>query len=289
MAENYDKKSKYKIWKFRTIDFFPKNGILIACNIDINNDLVINITPLDICTKIIIKKKIDQIVNNINFIKIHWDNIFIINLLRRTDRKEQMIKKLNEVNITKYEFINAFDGQDPELNNKFIELKNKHNISINTSGHFCCLLSHIKAIKLAKKLKYKNIMILEDDIFFNNNFINHISNIIIPEFDILYLGGIISKLKMFFNDGWAYGKTNKIMGAYGYILSSTIYDDVLNKLEKLNDYLDIIYIKSIQSKYKTIILNDIIKTDLSSSDTSNKSIKLVKRLDYINKNFIHSL
>ena len=71
------------------------------------------------------------------------------------------------------------------------------------------------------------------------------------------------------------------MGAYAYILSSSIYNIVLDGLEKLTEYVDFFYLKEIQPKYKTIILNDIIKTNLNSSDTSHKSKKLIKRIEYI--------
>ena len=59
---------------------------------------------------------------------------------------------------------------------------------------------------------------------------------------------------------------------------------VLNELANFDEYIDFYYLKNIQPKYKTIVLNDIITTDLSSSDTSNKSKIMIKRLDYIKKN-----
>ena len=263
---------------------FPIEGLIISCEIDSTKNLEISISPLDLCANIIIKKKIEIPYNIINFTNISWDNIFIINLVRRNDRKEEMIKKLAKANIHKYKFIEAFDGLDPEINNKFIELKKKKNINIVSSGHFACLLSHYKAISLAKLLNYKNIMILEDDIIFSDNFIKKMKNINVPDFDLLYLGGIISKKKIFYND-WGY--SNNIMCTFGYILSSNLYDEVLKKFEKLDDYADYIFSKHFQSypEYKTIILNDYIVSDFSSSDTSNKSKKLIKRLEYTIKNF----
>ena len=71
------------------------------------------------------------------------------------------------------------------------------------------------------------------------------------------------------------------MGAYGYILSSHLFDIVLTQLEKLTVYVDFFYMKKIQPNYSTILLFDFIKTDLASSDTSYKSQDLVKRLNYI--------
>ncbi len=259
-------------------NYISNQGLLISFILtDESDEFIINIGPIDLCTKITIKNLTQNPI--LDFIPIQWDNIFIINLPRRSDRKEQMIKKLSDANITNYEFIEAFDGLNPDVNNKFIQLKNKKNLQIVTPGHFACLLSHIKAIKLAKSRNYSNIMILEDDVFFYDNFINKISQILMPKFDMVYLGGIISKKKLFFN-GWA--KHNKIMGAYAYLLNSSLFDIVLNHLEKLTEYVDILFIKEIQPNYSVFILDDLVKTDLASSDTSHKSNTLVKRLKYIN-------
>lgn len=260
-------------------DIFPYNGIIYSTWIDKTNNLIIDIDPLDLCAKIIIKKKIEKIYRDIKFTKIYWDNILIINLTRRSDRKEEMIKKLQNANITKYNFLEAYDGKDEFIIETFYKLKEKKNIPIVTSGHFACLLSHIKAIKLAIKNNYDYIMILEDDVFLCDDFVNKLNNLSIPEFDMLYLGGITSRKKFFYTE-WAYSN-NKIMGAYGYILNKTIFEDVIKGLEKLDEYVDIYYLKSIQANYNTFILNDYIKTDLSSSDTSHKSKKMIKCLSYI--------
>ena len=265
-----NKQSKFEI--------IPNEGLLISFIIDVNNNFVININPIDFCTRIIIKNQCTNLINNLS--SVIWDNIFIINLPRRSDRKEEMIKKLNQASISKYVFIEAFDGLDPIINEKFKQLKEKLFIPIVTVGHFACLLSHIKAIKLAKLHKYSSIMILEDDVFFCDDFFNKLNKLLVSQYHMLYLGGIISKKKIFFND-WAYAKSNKIMGAYGYILTDSIYDIVLAQLEKLTEYVDIMFIKEIQPNHPILILNDYIKTDLISSDTSHKSKKLIKRLEYI--------
>ena len=271
--DNLEKTIKY--------DHLSTQGILVAHTICESNFLTIKFKPIDLCTKISLKKINPIEINQTNKIThINWDNIFIINLSRRLDRKEQMEKKLNDANITTYEFIEAFDGQESDIKYKFQKNKKNPLNNIITSGHFACLLSHIKAIHLAKSRNYSNIMILEDDVYFCDNFISKLSNLMVPDFDMIYLGGIISKKKLFLSD-WAFCKEYKIMGAYGYILSKSLYDDVLSKLEKLLEYVDLLYIKEIQPNYKVILLNDFIKTDLSSSDTSHKSKKLVKRLKYI--------
>lgn len=262
-------------------EIFPYNGISYSCVINELNNLSIQIKPLDLCTKIIIQRYITYPIKSLTLNYIIWDMIYIINLPRRTDRKKQMEKILFQSNISQYRFIEAYDGLDKNIKIHFNKLKENKKTSIITSGHFACLLSHIKAIEEAKKNKYSYIMILEDDVFFEPNIIQMLKNTFIPNFDLLYLGGITSKKKIF-TKGWGFSNKTNIIGAYAYILSSTIFDIVLNGLKEFVEYVDFYYLKKIQQNYKTIILNDYIKTDLSSSDTSGKSKKMIKRITYIN-------
>lgn len=256
----------------------PNQGLMISFTLEQNEKFIISVEPFDMCTKITVKNQ--HFIKMNKFVKIIWDNIFIINLPRRTDRKEQMIKKLSDANITNYHFIDAVDGTNQEIIDNFIQAKSNPDFRIVTPGHYACLLSHISAIKLAKERNYSGIMILEDDVYFCDDFIKKLENLEVCEYDMLYLGGITSKRKLFLND-WILNSNNKIMGAYGYMLASHMFDVVLSKLEKLIEYVDLLYIKEIQPNYKIILLNDYIKTDLASSDTSHKSNKLVKRLNYI--------
>lgn len=295
--------SKTKLISYKII---PNQGIFISNMLDKSNSLVLDIEPIDLCTKITIKNFYQcfyPITNSIDFssnlVNPSWSNIFIINLARRVDRKEQMKQKLSQANLTTYEFIEAFDGLDEHVQTQFKDLKLNSNCPIITTGHFACLLSHIKAIRLAESRKYPNIMILEDDVFFSENFLSKLSNLKIPKYSMLYLGGITSKKKLFFNN-WANVNipisdtmkkdknanpnsivNTKIMGAYAYILDKSIYKSILGELEKYLEYVDIFFMKKIQPNYPVILLGDFVTTDLSSSDTSHKSKKLIKRLDYI--------
>ena len=251
------------------------SGVLVNCEINKNNNLQLLINPIDIASKINIWDL--KILNIKSTHTISWDKIYIINLKRRLDRKNDMINKLEKACITNYEFIEAVDGQDIEIINQYNKIKN--NTDIINVGHYACLLSHIKVITLAKQNNFNNIMILEDDVIFNNNFINNIFKIKIPYFDLLYLGGLITQKKIFVNN-WA--KTKKIMGAYAYIINHTIYDSILKKLYKFRDCVDVVYYK-LSERYNVYILNDFIKTNLDSSDTSHKKKILVNMIDLINK------
>ena len=150
-----------------------RDGILLNCKIGINNLIKIILKPLDYCANINIWDV--QIFKSFEFVKINWDHTYIINLKRRPDRKELMKEKLKKIGIENYEFVNGVDGQSEKISKEFS--KRKKNTRIANSGHFGCILSHVKVIKNAIKNGYKQIMVLEDDIEFNENFMDLIKNI----------------------------------------------------------------------------------------------------------------
>ena len=81
----------------------------------------------------------------------YFDAIYCINLDKRPDRWEWVKKEFEKMGIEdKVKRFPAFD-----VNKK----------------HVGCALSHRYIIKLAKENKYNNVLILEDDIYFNKNWI----------------------------------------------------------------------------------------------------------------------
>jgi len=266
--------------KTKKIININSDGFLFSNDFDNSNNLIeiVFYSKNYLNANIFIKNIVYDIYQVYNLKPIVWDNIFVINLKRRNDRKINMINNFNKVGIRCYEFITGVDGLEPYILNKFNDYKNNFKTKIITSGHFGCLLSHIKAIRIAKQRGYTSIMILEDDVVFCDNFIKKISKIKIPDYDMIYLGGIIKYKKIFLNN-WT--KTNGILGAYGYILTSKIFDIILDELEKLVNFVDLFYMEKIQPNYNVILLDDMVKTNLDSSDTSNKSYIMTRRLTYI--------
>lgn len=119
----------------------------------------------------------------------YFDNIFVINLERRKDRREKIKYKLSMFGIN-FEFFTAIDGQLLEY---FVNL---NILARRTSGYIGCLLSHLHVIKTALERGYKRILILEDDIVIHRH-INQEFDKIMNEmdwegksnWDLLYLGG----------------------------------------------------------------------------------------------------
>lgn len=75
------------------------------------------------------------------------EKIFYINLEKREERREQIEGELKKYNL--YDNAERIDA-----------------IHTPHQGILGCTQSHLKAIKLAKERKYKNVLILEDDFYF---------------------------------------------------------------------------------------------------------------------------
>ena len=70
--------------------------------------------------------------------------IYVINLPRRTDRREHMEHLFKHYDITNYTFIDAFDGKDDLTN--YIDSKSSYSKSVRKE-EIATTMSHIKAIK----------------------------------------------------------------------------------------------------------------------------------------------
>jgi len=104
------------------------------------------------------------------------NNIKIINLKRREDRKKCMIKQLENENISNnnYEFIEAVDGIELTLTAELFSLFEKNDFNYK-KGVIGCALSHIYLWnELINDEKSDFYVILEDDIKFCNNFKQHL-------------------------------------------------------------------------------------------------------------------
>ena len=214
---------------------------------------------------------------------ITYDKIYIINLKRREDRKKQVIEQLEKFNIKDYEFIEAVDGQDVEIQKLFRKLKDKKNpTDIGAVGHLGCLLSHEKVYKKAQKDKVNSFMVLEDDIILKDNFLERLDKIRVPEWECIYLGAPLEQKKLFF-DGWV--KHSKFSTTHGMIIKSSIIKYLLETIEECDDYIDVKYSHTLQKDKKTYLLNDVVLTENESTDTSKKNEKFL----YMTNNFYKDL
>lgn len=100
--------------------------------------------------------------------------IKIVNLERRTDRKSEMIRKLEDKQIKNYEFVKAVDGMHIEPTREIFEIfrDNDHNYSAGVVG---CALSHVNIWKqLLNDTTTDVYIVLEDDVEFTDAFVPNI-------------------------------------------------------------------------------------------------------------------
>ena len=223
--------------------------------ISLNSELKISILNL---------KTLYESPNNISI-----DMIYVINLSRKIDRKNAMIEKFKQQNITNYEFIDAIDGSLPEIKNDYEQCK-KMGGKFVSSGHYACLKSHTKALEAVQNSNYNNVLILEDDVIFRDDFLQSLSKYKIPFYDVLYFGGLTKTKKLFLN-GW--NECRDIMGLYCYMVNKNIISTIIKKFKTEETYCDRMMVNNIQNnpQYKIILLNDLIYTTLEDTDTSGKS------------------
>lgn len=116
-----------------------------------------------------------------------FDKIYVINLKRRLDRKNSLIKTLNGIELT---FIEAVDGK--ELSVEQLINENKLNKSFFdpwgkvTMGIFACALSHKKAWDQALVDGVETALFLEDDVYLT--------------FPVLQNGNFTSEYQSIFNE-----------------------------------------------------------------------------------------
>lgn len=122
----------------------------------------------------------------------YFDEIYCINLERRSDRWANMLRRFNTLNI-KVQKIKAIDGKE-----------------IGITGNEALYKTNINIFEEAIYWGYKKIWIIEDDCMFNNDFLinfdTHCENI--PDYDAWFMGAIVPevhKLKCITNNYFIHG------------------------------------------------------------------------------------
>lgn len=163
----------------------------------------------------------------------YFEEIHCINLKRRTDRWEECKVEFEKHNL-KVNRYSAFDGK--KLTPIF---------GLN-SGQTGTVYSHLNILKEAKEKKLKNILILEDDVQFDENFVslfNEWSSEIPDDWDMILFGGNHIE-----NNPWSPGKLIKVtehiykvtysLALHCYAVKNTVYDKLIKSLSESNDPAD---------------------------------------------------
>ena len=141
-----------------------------------------------------------------------FDKIYCINLPESKDRWEKMSHVFKSIGI--FEVVERVYAPKPAAS--LIPQNFKK------SGQYGCTMSHIKSIGIALKEANGHVLILEDDISFNEDINIHIKSITewlsSNDWDIFYLGGQpVEQLQKTTNKNIYHANT--VRGTYGYIVN----------------------------------------------------------------------
>lgn len=177
-----------------------------------------------------------------------FQEIYCINLERRTDRWNESINEFNKHNL-KVKRFNAFDGK---------ELKSFPRLN---AGQVGAIYSHRGIIQHAKNNNIDNILILEDDVKFDENINQKFSSIYerVPDnWDVILFGGNHSG-----NNPWSKGTLTEVadnvfrvtysLALHCYAVKSTVYDLAIDALFKMNSTNDALFAE-IQGKINCYII-----------------------------------
>ncbi len=170
------------------------------------------------------------------------DNISVINLERRKDRLIQFCieSPINQKLVHRYQ---AVDGKTLEPIEEIKKLFSGNDFS-NNKAVIGCAMSHYNLWKdFHQNSQNGNILILEDDVKFTQDFIHKWNNIYYPnlpeEYDLVYIGGrpdptqtyLGEKINDYIGKPKYAGKNGKY-GAFAYILSHQGIDKLLKYVEE---------------------------------------------------------
>lgn len=225
--------------------------------------------------------------DNVISINDYFDNVYVLNLDRRTDRFENIKNKLDLLNI-KFERFSAIDGNnipDEEYDfSGFIKgrgmLENKYALA--------CLRSHIEIIKDAKFKGYNRILIFEDDVLISKDINIHLQKLRnIKDWKLLYLGSSQYNWDVEFIEDFFLSKRS--LGAFAYAIDYSIYDEILNQsigksVDNVLSDMQNKYYGECYTFYPNICVSDVSESDIRS-DRDQESHSKRMRWDLL-KNYI---
>lgn len=163
----------------------------------------------------------------------YFEKIYCINLERRSDRWEECLNEFSKHNLIVDRY-NAIDGNDIE------------SVSGLSNSQIATVHSHLEVLKKAKKDNLSNVLVLEDDIEFHEDFDSIFDkwNLEIPEdWDIIFFGGNHAA-----NNPWSPGELKKIsehvykvthcLALHCYAVKNTVYDKLISVLSEFNNPAD---------------------------------------------------
>jgi len=227
-----------------------------------------------------------------------FTKILYINLDRRIDRNNNIQEQIKKINWTgDIERITAIDGRKLIIDNishligkRASEEANSSVIikfapgSYMTKGAIGCALSHREAWLNILNGNHEKVLILEDDIHFDDNFneklIENLKDV--PDYDLLYIGYHESRDNNNRYNHKYISPNNVVFGLYGYIVDKRIANKLLDMFP-IEGQID----SEIQKIYKDIkvyVVNEdarVIYSDHSFDNSLGTDIQVIEPYDNV--------
>tara|TARA_R110001592_G_scaffold153364_1_gene381756 strand:+ start:228 stop:899 length:672 start_codon:yes stop_codon:yes gene_type:complete len=189
-----------------------------------------------------------------------FNQVYLINLKRRPDKLkvcQQLFAKLN----IKYKISEAIDFCDGIPEDYPVKPIEGSFLWDRAPGAWGCYVSHLEIIKDAKKNNYDKILILEDDVAIDDNFLSLFSQKVkdLPQdWKLFYLGASahtgIPKKKV--TDHISQTFESFTTSSYG--IHSSIYDTILESEKVADKTIDLFLVKDIQSTHPCYVVTPTI-------------------------------
>lgn len=158
-----------------------------------------------------------------------FDKIFYINLDHRIDRKESMESQFEKLGIVAERFsaVNLTKEQNDDMVKRgcrfYDDSRPEYAPRIKS-----CTISHLTVLLRSKIMAYENVLILEDDVVFQDNILEDLSNCINDlkqrEWDFFYLG--CNPLE-YYKDSETLGRVIRSTTTHAYAINNRYYDTIL--------------------------------------------------------------
>tara|TARA_R110002096_G_scaffold82501_1_gene192008 strand:+ start:234 stop:875 length:642 start_codon:yes stop_codon:yes gene_type:complete len=157
------------------------------------------------------------------------DKVYLINLATRPDRLQRVKERLECLDI-KYERLEAIDGKTIEPH---------HHLK---PGEVGCNMSHVSALRDAKRNNYGSILILEDDVVFKEDILERFNEgykRVPDDWEIIFLGGDHIRPPTKISEHIV--KCNFTFNTHAYIIRDVAYEKLLAKAKRMSAQIDTVY------------------------------------------------
>jgi GR25 family glycosyltransferase involved in LPS biosynthesis len=175
------------------------------------------------------------------------DKIYICHWKKLSDRKDRLISHLNDRNISNYEFVENYDKDEWDLTNIVKDFPKI--FDCNEKGRYLkysemsLLLKHCWILKDSYE-KYETIMVLEDDVVLEDDFINKFNlykNQLPQDWDVCWIGSCCDLHIGTIIEGLNVYQTSGSRCTHAFIVSQRCIRKVINDIKYCFEPADFFY------------------------------------------------